>query len=321
MKKFLKVLFINIGLLIVLFFLFEFFVYQIMSIKENNDRVYPRNFISAYTYLPIMDFKAWYNEQRKKYFPYRYNFRKSRVLYHNILFRESVLKNSEKPPILFLGCSFTYGGQLQNEETLSSRISEVTNRSTFNMGLPGWGIQQSLYMIKNKLIERLDIQPEYVIYTFIPDHMFRMIMPCSFFENSFIFYKNVDGKLVLKKDYELLYWHSYITRFLTHQKLSDTFELKIEEYSDLFLLHLLEINKEIKLHSPNSTFVIFVYEKDPVLVGFESKLKENGIEVIYLNELAPINIYAKQNVVDAAGHPSAKVWLEVAPLLAKKLNL
>lgn len=321
MKKFSKVLFLNIGIILLLFFFVEFLVYQIMSVKENNDRVYPRNFISAYTYMPINDFHKWYERQYKKHFPADISAFNAGVLNHNILFRAPIIVDNDKAPLLFIGCSYTWGANLSDKQTFAAKVSEASNRSVYNMGLPGWGVQQAFYMLQKKMLERLEIQPEYVIYTFIPHHFVRMKVPCSFFENSLIFYKDVEGKCVLKDDYELLYWHSYISRFLSLQIFDSTATAKMPEYRQFFIKHLLEINKLIKEKSPSSTFVVFVYEDDGNFLQIRSELEENGIKVIYLSELTQIDIYAKENINDEAGHPSAKVWEEVAPLFVQKLNL
>ena len=321
MKKFLKVFFLNILIVLTLFFMFDFFVYSLMSIKENNDRIYPRNFISAYVYLPIKDFELWYKRQYKKHFHHEMIFKNPGVLKHNILFREPILVDNDKAPLLFLGCSYTWGGNLSNNQTMAAKVSEASNRSAYNMGLPGWGFQQSLYMLKNSLLQRLNINPEYVIYTYIPHHLIRMVVPCSFFENSLVFYKEKNEELVLKSDLELLYWHSYISRFLYFKKNDYEAADNMPKYTKLFLKHLLEVNKLIKEHSPSSTFVVFVYEDKGAIMSLRSELEKNGIKVIFLKELSKIDIRAKENINDDAGHPSAKVWEEVAPLLAKKLNL
>ena len=71
-----------------------------------------------------------------------------------------IIKNSQKRPICFVGCSFTEGGGLKTEETFAYKISRLTNRTVYLKGISGTGFSYVYYQIANKLIPK-DV--EYII--------------------------------------------------------------------------------------------------------------------------------------------------------------
>ena len=67
--------------------------------------------------------------------------------------KPSIVHNSTKKPIVLFGCSFAAGSGLKDDETLSARISQLTNRSVYNRGDEGLGPQMMLYQLQTKKIK------------------------------------------------------------------------------------------------------------------------------------------------------------------------
>ena len=113
-----------------------------------------------------------------------------------------------------LGCSYAWSTGLKDNETFQYLLEKYTGRKVFNRAIRGYGIQHALYYLKHN-IELLKNQndyttPKYVIYTFIEDHIFRLLKPNDFFDIYLMFYKYDKNKneLVENKDKDILYWHS-----------------------------------------------------------------------------------------------------------------
>jgi hypothetical protein len=77
-----------------------------------------------------------------------------------------------KPRIIFVGDSLTFGEGLNFKDTYPSRINELLNDKfeIINLGVQGFGSAQSMLRLKEIINE---VKPEFVVYTFIPDHINR----------------------------------------------------------------------------------------------------------------------------------------------------
>ena len=157
------------------------------------------------------------------------------------------------------GCSFTTGVGLNDDETFAFYIQKYTQRKVYNRALAGYGIQHMLYHSKHNidlLKQQNDfIEPEFIIYTFIEDHIHRLFKPNDFFDVYLMFYKynKEKTKLVEISDKDLLYWHSYILRALKYKKYDDNLKydstgkfILNDEAKKYMLIHFLEMNNEIK---------------------------------------------------------------------------
>ena len=74
-------------------------------------------------------------------------------------------RNAQRPrsaAIVTLGDSHTYGTSVQPDQSWPQVLSEVTNRSTYNMGMPGYGPFHSLRNVD----VALSLEPDLVIFAF-----------------------------------------------------------------------------------------------------------------------------------------------------------
>lgn len=84
---------------------------------------------------------------------------------------------SDASPILFLGCSFTFGTGLGDHETLPYffQAQSASDVKAINMAYNGYGAHQMLAILEEELEQTLlkSQIPKAAIYSAIPDHAFR----------------------------------------------------------------------------------------------------------------------------------------------------
>jgi hypothetical protein len=77
-------------------------------------------------------------------------------------------------PVLFLGCSFTFGEGVDDAETLPASFEAITGRAAVNFGFHGYGPHQVLRELEIGLPRQFGYtQADMVIYTLLPAHVDR----------------------------------------------------------------------------------------------------------------------------------------------------
>ena len=81
-----------------------------------------------------------------------------------------------KKTILLFGCSYIFGEELNNNETINYYLSEITDYEIHNYAVSGYGTQQMLGILdeENFTIEEVN-QSVYALYFYIPEHIRRVI--------------------------------------------------------------------------------------------------------------------------------------------------
>ncbi len=77
--------------------------------------------------------------------------------------------------ILNIGCSYTWGDGINNEETYASLLEKSTKLKVYNIGLPSYSTVTSFLRFK----EFVHLKPKIIIYGYIEDHLERNIHPCA----------------------------------------------------------------------------------------------------------------------------------------------
>lgn len=79
-----------------------------------------------------------------------------------------------KPRIVFIGGSVTFGEQLNYEDTFINQIKELLDNKyeVVNLGVQAYGTAQAMLALERHLEA---LEPTYVVYLFIPDHIQRNI--------------------------------------------------------------------------------------------------------------------------------------------------
>lgn len=298
MKKFLKIILINIILCIIFLGILEvcciYKEYIRLGATEYKFTSHLKNIFNGYTSFNYVN----ENEIRPVSYPKHL---------------------SNKAPLITMGCSFAYGLWLDDNETLASQLANKTHRVVYNLGITGASPREMLYILRNnelrcKLLENKN-DFEYIIYPYISDHLFRLYNQLRLFSPSPSFKQKGDSL-------EFYQPKTYLIRSELYQEIIKTKYRKIKgkKSFDLLCLYLREINREIKKHFPKAQFVVFVYE-DPRNEDW-SVLEKEGITVINYTQLTGNYLSTQEFVHENDGkHPNAKAWEEIAPILIEKLNL
>lgn len=240
-------------------------------------------------------------------------------------------KNYKKKPILIYGCSYAYGENLPQEETLSYFLSQKAKRPVYNFAMPARGLQHTLYLLEND--EKVTPAPEYIFYVFIYDHARRMYMNCSKTDDcKYIYYHLKNGKMVLQKNKYDLSERFYTSKYLKETLyfyLKNLFEEKI--YNDL-KSYFIAIQDAAKEKYPNTKLVIINYgiaNKKILNSQRENELKKDGIEIINLrkeikrkfNKDIKDDEYRLSPEEDEYKHPNGKAWDIISDYLCEKYKL
>jgi hypothetical protein len=233
-----------------------------------------------------------------------------------------------KTSIATMGCSFTEGDGIAEEETFAYKLQKETGRKTYNLGLSGHGIQHVLYLIQTyKLFNQSKKNeiPEYVIYIFIDDHLRRMYKS-SFLDESF---KNQTyfriGNHLYRRTPEITFW-DYIEMspfggFINYSRFliaSDAKRFK------LFKLYIDTCNRELKKRNPNTKFVILVYDNYNLVIPTERwrEFENEGIKVLRFDggKYDYLQMPEYRSSIDHA-HPSGRAWDDIVPVVIEQLQL
>lgn len=294
--KILKLLLLNFILIAVIICIFEIITFKLWTSPN-------KNYISS----------VFHSQSVDEYFTSLYKGDEVSNVVHSS-FRKDLNTNSNKKPILFMGCSFTHGTGINENETISYLFAKKTNRPIYNRAGKGFGLDQYLYQFRRGDLYKQMQEPEYIIYTFIYDHFhrfnkFKIVPEDTVFQPR---YKIKNNSLVEIKPtiFDYLFSVSYFNY-------SYTYWFNIENHKKLRLFFT-ETEKEIHKHWKNSKLVILVYDYDNSSIWEE--LKNQNFQVIKVSELTDINVNSSKYQVDGC-HPSKEVWEILVPKLIKKLNI
>jgi hypothetical protein len=86
------------------------------------------------------------------------------------------------PGLLFVGCSFTQGYGVEDQQTFASILDdELPSMKVINFGTGGYGTYQSLLRLRDELRTRNDVG--YIVYPFIDDHPARNVAAASWIQS------------------------------------------------------------------------------------------------------------------------------------------
>lgn len=235
-----------------------------------------------------------------------------------------------KQPIILMGCSYTFGFLLNDKQTISYQLQKYSKRQIYNLGRNGGSVQTVLWQLENLNFFNDKLNPEYIIYIFMTDHLRRMYANYSFLlENnkSLQTYKYSRKKLIpLKQNINFL---DYIKVSYFAKKLNNfIFMFKSDNQKfNLLKIYLKEIKKKIIEKYPNAKFVVIVYKDIPnaTIKPFHtnrwSELEHEGIKVINLDTNEYNFLKQKEYLAIDGIHPSSKAWERLIPIISKELKL
>lgn len=298
MKRFFKNAIIIIAQIFVLFVIFEAFTFH-------NEQ----NFLSKINKDIKIGYKLKYYDWDENY-PYivKYNMRKP-----------FGTKYKNKPIVIF-GCSYAYGYDLKDEQSLGYKLSEYTKRPVYNRAFNGFGIQHMLYQLEREDFYKEVPQPEYVIFVYINGHISRCYSKKrDWFINEYLSYE--------KKNNRLIRWHKFYAPIFNLYSVNSVYNSVINTFfmfnipiTDFARQHFIQSKEMVDKHWKGTKFVVINYDDNNEKEINE--LEKYGIKIIHVNHLAPqVNPQQKTFIVRENVHATEATWSLLVPKICKELNL
>ena len=237
----------------------------------------------------------------------------------------------DNPPgreIIFIGCSFTEGALLADQETLPYRIGELSGRRVLNLGVSGYGIHQFQRMLElDKPWHRQvpeECSPALVIYLGITNHASRIA------NSALPAYELKDGRSVpaANKNASSGGLAGFLNKGLKHNFLGILLQARFTDQNpskrdiELYTASVSQCAEMLKKKYPACRFLV-LYHDAPHNSAEKSILrilKEKQIQVIPVSSLVKKPLSDPVYRIPYDGHPSAQCWKEAAPELWKILS-
>ncbi len=242
--------------------------------------------------------------------------------------------NPNSIPIVFFGCSFTFGDGVSDDETLPYvfQVGSKNEYKAYNFGLNGYGPHQMLRIIESGLIERvLGKNPDVAIYGVLTDHIGRC--------NGNYPYDVSGPKYVLNDKNEVEFAGKFVDskvyRFMLHQLDKSYLIRRILLFTlshkrntkdmDLFT-GIVAKSRDLLMSKYNCRFYVLVWtwndgvDKDvPYII---SELEHKNMEVIIVKDILDRfnDDPAKYYLHECDGHPSALAYKRVSDYLLDYLH-
>lgn len=238
------------------------------------------------------------------------------------LFRNSFIKDNANN-IVWFGCSFAEGAGLNDNQTPCYKISELTGKSCINKAKGATGTQFMYYQINNDNIMNDAKNADYVIYTFIWNHIQRLynyqVNPLIDMFN--LRYKIIDGHLVdITPEFNPLYSSFFVKRVLNKIVYE---QAKEESYNfKLFNKIMKETYNISQKRYPNSKFIFIEFPElsKKELPDYEVKeLESYGIKVVKVKDIiGNVDIYDQKYWLPDNIHPTEQAWDLILPTIVEK---
>lgn len=238
------------------------------------------------------------------------------------LFRNSFIKGNANN-IVWFGCSFAEGAGLNDNQTPCYKISELTGKSCINKAKGATGTQFMYYQINNDNIMNDAKTADYVIYTFIWNHIQRLynyqVNPLIDMFN--LRYKIIDGHLVdITPEFNPLYSSFFVKRVLNKIVYE---QAKEESYNfKLFNKIMKETYNISQNRYPNSKFIFIEFPElsKKELPDYEVKeLESYGIKVVKVKDIiGNVDIYDQKYWLPDNIHPTEQAWDLILPTIVEK---
>lgn len=327
--KFTEIIILNIFFVFLVLFVADYFTY----LKFKND--YIKNHEDVLEFCPPIEYLD----------KYKSGFSQNTLMFQNgetnnfDYFRPiSGEEYKNKNSILIFGCSFAYSFGLEDNQTISEKLSQFTKRTIYNFGGCACGIQHMYRLItfsNEALFKKITNPPSHVIYIYIPSHIQRLqsnMFPSPLLNNGRnLQYKIENNELKEKFSPIDIFSQTFLISAFYYQKdLSmDFYDSKIkDENSELAYKLFSESKKILKEKYPNIKFIILRYEvTDEIEEGMENseiwnKLEQNGFIIINSSDLIGRKFkYESEDTNQDGYHPSEVAWDLLVPKLVEELNL
>lgn len=281
LKKIAKLLFYNIGILLLLVVFFNtilpflgFDKYKTINFRLRSE---PTLFLQKEmifgTQLNVGFYETFLND---KYYFSCTNLNN----FNRKLLNTDDSKDVKSPLIYFTGCSYTFGMGVSDSLTyVSLAAQKIIDKKFVNFAIPGFGTIQTYLLLKEKIEKKEIVKPDILIYNFMNFHVSRNVIPSDY--TSVL----IDGVL------------------LTENKV-DLKEINSKEIKQIFPSAFL-INDELTIRNYNFEELLkmeFPYKRVfPIcnfLSNFKDKINKNGQIEVTKKLLLEINRICKKEDIN-----------------------
>ena len=241
------------------------------------------------------------------------------------IYRNSIIKeNSKNKPILWFGCSFAEGCGVEDSSTPCFKISELTQRSCINKSKGTTGTQFMYYQLKQDNFKSTYPEADYIIYTFIWDHLQRLynyqVNPLIYMHN--LRYEIQGDKLKeINPQFNPLY-SSFLVKRILNKKIRLAGNKERQDFK-LFNKIMKETANIIKEKYPNAKFIMLEFPQISDLRLPDNEIKEletYGITVLRVKDFLPndIDVTDEQYWLEDKLHPTSEFWDMFLPKIVEE---
>ena len=315
-KKFAKIVLINIFLFLFLIFISDVVIYCYYSYiyyKLHNEAFKRPKF----SYI----LKPYYGINFETYFDGSDNVFRGR--------KPEGIEYSDKPPIVVFGCSYAHGQFLNNNQTFGYLLAHILKRPVYNRAFPGRGIGLMYWQSTDDGFYKTVPPCDSAIYIFIPDHYRRLLinfidvldlhLTGHFNKKGNNLYLDGDNYLknlmISSYSYKVLN-NKYVNWYINNPKHE-------EELTDTVLLYFIKTRENLQKHWKHPVDFTIVYYNNAMLLYKDTlfkKLKENNFKIIETDELTNVDLNSPEFYSVETSHPTAKAWEILTPLIAKEFQ-
>ncbi|HPO13789.1 MAG TPA: hypothetical protein PLI09_10120 [Candidatus Hydrogenedentes bacterium] len=234
--------------------------------------------------------------------------------------------------LAFFGGSFTYGHGVSDNETLAAQVAKwAPAYMPYNYGLPGYGPSQMLLqLLRHDLRDEIQEQEGIAIYTFIDEHVKRVIgtmLTVTNWAKGFPCFEERDGTLTYLGSFEQAHpYRSLFYRLASHEYILRNYNIDIpfhlERHDiDLTAAIIEESAKRFAEIYPKSRFYVLLYPRMSHMFGTQimGRLQAHHIPCLDYRQLFE-NI-PPEEVQFPDFHPTPESYARVARILVSDLNL
>ena len=247
-------------------------------------------------------------------------------------------ENYKKNPIVVMGCSYAYGHGVKEEKTFSYILSEITQRPVYNFSECGYDAIRSLesvpgYLYMNRDKEDSLKKTDYVIYLYMYNHIERYLQIKSLMD----LYNKVNKPSITDKLMEKLFVLNFFNMEFKRKDILEDYpsSQKSIQYQNKVLLYWY---KKLKEYTPNAKVIIIIYDEKITSEYPNARIKyvsdvmnspdwkkleeetQGGIKVVHTKDLTGFvfdkDWKLKADITD--WHPNDRVWEYFTPLFVKE---
>jgi hypothetical protein len=223
------------------------------------------------------------------------------------------------PTLVLLGCSYTFGFGLADEDTLEARLQSCRpDLKIYNLAAGGYGTHQMLANLESGRVEQICAEaPRYVLYQMIPDHVRRAAGRTSQHWHS-PQYRLLDGRAVrsgflddarvgtlLRK----VAWKSRLFSELIAPHLTTAADL------ELGVQLVRQLAEEVERRFPDCEFHVLLWTpaQDPLSQPLAARLRESRVSLHLLEQFAPeTHRQGPGYALPYDGHPTGLANVQIA---------